>query len=847
MSKQYKNAELDKHIDYERFYSRYLTNMRRTGTDKISARCPFHDDQHNSFWFRIANGCWKCEAGCGQGNAVTFLERMEKINRKEAYKMLLKEAGLLDKSEEKKGKMRYTLEDYSQEKKLPLDFLKRLGLKTCKTGVEIPYYDEEGKFLRARIRHHPKSENRFTWGKGKGTYPYGLWKINEAYKKGYIVVVEGESDTHTLWLNDYPALGIPGATAFKAEWAKYFEGLKVYISREPAGEKTDAGQTFVNKICTSIKELGVNCKVFKFTIDEYKDPSGLYLKDTTSFKENFDKILQSAEEIDLTEYIEATKEENPFGIKYNTPQGYYITAEGIFKETTKKKGLETIEITKTPVIISKKLVDIETSRQKVELAYINNNRRNFIVIDKEQIANNRCIIDLSNYGILVNSINAKNMVQYFYDFESANMDKIPLKFMTNKLGWFGNKFFPYEEDILVLFNGNVFEGLTTAGTFQEWLQGIKQFRYNEAFRFMLAASFAAPLLKLLQQRIFLVHLWGDSRSGKTAALKAALSVWGNPEDLIVTFNATKVGLEKNASFYNDLPIGIDERQVANNQEFTENIVYMLSLGKGKLRGSKTGGLQPLTSWHTIILSTGEEPLSSTTSNEGVFTRTIEINLKPFNNEDEARECYKVINNNFGWAGREWIKAIKQNKGLLQQIKDTSQSLLEQILIFYPEILQSHAQALSFVGAVDIATSKIIFGEEKSEEITIVVISAIAEQLQSTEEVDIGQRAYDYIVDMVNSHISNFKDEAKERWGFLNDDFVDFIPAILGKLLEEQGFNPKKVYTSWAEKGLLKAVFERDKRKFQYPKRIGKQVCRVIRIKLPQAESSSIPLRGIKEL
>ncbi|WPX08234.1 DUF927 domain-containing protein [Anaerocellum danielii] len=847
MKKLSKQINIDNYIDYEKFYSRYLHNMKKSN-DKITAQCPFHDDQHNSFWFRISNGCWKCEAGCGQGNAVTFLARVEKISQKEAFKILLKEAGLSDKSEEKKGEMRYTLEDYSQEKKLPLDFLKGLGLKTCKTGVEIPYYDEEGKILRTRIRHNPKIENRFTWGKGKGTYPYGLWKISEAYKKGYIVVVEGESDTHTLWLNDYPALGIPGATAFKPEWAKYFEGLKVYISREPAGEKTDAGQTFVNKICTSIKELGVNCKVFKFTIDEYKDPSGLYLKDTTSFKENFDKILQSAEEIDLTEY-EVAKENKVFSsIKYNTPQGYYITSEGIFKEIITRKGdVETVEITKTPVIISQKFIDIESARQKVELTHLCNGIKNLIVVDKEQIANSRNILELANYGVLVNSINAKNLVQYFYDFEAANLNTIPLKYTTNKLGWLKDKFIPYEDDIIVLFNGGVYEGLTTSGSLQDWIEGIRPFRYNEAFRFMLAASLSAPILKLLKQRIFLVHLWGDSRSGKTATLKAALSVWGNPEDLIVTFNATKVGLEKIASFFNDLPIGIDERQVANNQEFLEGIIYMLSLGKGKLRGSKGGGLQPLTTWHTIVLTTGEEPLSSNVSNEGVFTRTIETNLKPFESEEQARACYKVIQNNYGWIGRAWIRAIKQDKDLLQRIESIQQQLFDIITNDYPKILQSHAMALALVEAVDMVFSEIFFNEKNTEEITKVVISAIAEQQQGIDDVDIGQRAYDYIIDVISSHEQNFKDDARERWGFIQNGVVEFFPSMLEKILREQGFNPKKIYTNWEEKGLIKVTFEKDKKRYSHSKRIGEKVYRVTEIKLPKVEIPSILSGGISKL
>ena len=63
---------------------------------KKSARCPFHDDKHNSYsiwkndsgkWF------WKCHAGCGEGDEITFLERHYGISNKEATKLYLEMAG----------------------------------------------------------------------------------------------------------------------------------------------------------------------------------------------------------------------------------------------------------------------------------------------------------------------------------------------------------------------------------------------------------------------------------------------------------------------------------------------------------------------------------------------------------------------------------------------------------------------------------------------------------------------------------------------------------------------------------------------------------------------------------
>ena len=64
---------------------------------KKSARCPFHDDQHNSFsiWQNGA-GDWryKCHAGCGQGDEISFLEQHAGISRREAIELYLEMAGL---------------------------------------------------------------------------------------------------------------------------------------------------------------------------------------------------------------------------------------------------------------------------------------------------------------------------------------------------------------------------------------------------------------------------------------------------------------------------------------------------------------------------------------------------------------------------------------------------------------------------------------------------------------------------------------------------------------------------------------------------------------------------------
>src|SRR5438876_9600655 len=64
---------------------------------KKSARCPFHDDKHNAFsvwkngsglWF------WKCHAGCGEGDEITFLEKHEGLSNGQAIRRYLELAGV---------------------------------------------------------------------------------------------------------------------------------------------------------------------------------------------------------------------------------------------------------------------------------------------------------------------------------------------------------------------------------------------------------------------------------------------------------------------------------------------------------------------------------------------------------------------------------------------------------------------------------------------------------------------------------------------------------------------------------------------------------------------------------
>lgn len=119
-----------------------------------------------------------------------------------------------------------------------------------------------------------------------------------------------------------------------------------------------------------------------------------------------------------------------------------------------------------------------------------------------------------------------------------------------------------------------------------------------------------------------------------------------------SFNATSVGLERMAGILKHLPFAIDELQVLNSKRLSvENIIYSLGNGFGRLRGSKEGGVQETASWRNNILTSGEQPMTKESSNDGVLTRALELYGKPVDNVDIAHQLHLVSENNYGFAGR----------------------------------------------------------------------------------------------------------------------------------------------------------------------------------------------------
>jgi hypothetical protein len=167
-----------------------------------------------------------------------------------------------------------TLADYAEAKGIPVEVLNDYGLSEMTymgaPAVRIPYFAEADTIHATRYRIAMSGPDKFRWKAGDKTCLYGQWRRRLALDAGYVCLVEGESDCHTLWFHDIPAVGIPGANNWnEARDASYFDGIdRVYIVIEP----DRGGETVMQWLSHS----AIRDRAYLVDLGEYKDPSGLY-------------------------------------------------------------------------------------------------------------------------------------------------------------------------------------------------------------------------------------------------------------------------------------------------------------------------------------------------------------------------------------------------------------------------------------------------------------------------------------------------------------------------------------------------------------------------------------------
>ena len=265
------------------------------------AFCPAHDDR-NTPNLDVKEGednraLLICRAGCDNENIVASLglemkDLFERNGEGGGGSYTPSRNGSTDQRSHERDERPATLENYAAYVGLPVGFLEGLSLEQYyrlgRPAVRIPYLDESGEeVLLVRSRVSLTGKPKILTRKGDKHRLYGLWKLDEAREAGYAVLVEGESDCQTLWFHGEPAVGIPGANGWKAEWAAELEGIdRLYFVVED-----EAGEACCQKLAASPE---IRDRLHRVELERAKDVSELHKRNPGQFKANLRRALDTA-------------------------------------------------------------------------------------------------------------------------------------------------------------------------------------------------------------------------------------------------------------------------------------------------------------------------------------------------------------------------------------------------------------------------------------------------------------------------------------------------------------------------------------------------------------------------
>lgn len=498
---------------------------------------------------------------------------------------------------------------------------------------------------------------------------------------------------------------------------------------------------------------------------------------------------------------------------------YTISDNGI----EKVEGENTVIVCRRPVVIAEKIFDDTQKIYKLRLAFKSEagKWKKLPAVEAAIIADKNRIINLANYDLPVTSSTSKYLVDYLNAFQAVNSANIPQIRLMKSCGWHevkGKKIFldPRRkcvvDDVHIATNedSQLACALKTTGTLSEWRKAYEIAKTSPVARFMVAAAGAPPLLDICEERNFLLHVFTNTRAGKTTALMLGSSTNGS-DKMIRSFDATKNGLAGAAAEFNDYPFLIDEKQVADShiKEQLGALVYALTNGIGRTKLNRDSSLKNLQDWRTIICSTGETELLDDNITGGGNTRVLNIHApQVILTPDQCKNIRHIIKKNFGHVLPLVIKEIENDP---DRLSEEYQDLVEGLTRKHPDRLPDHCRYIALVTLYDVILNKVL-GVDDDQALVDAIQNAeeIFKLVPTIAEIDDTAREENFVRDFIAQNQNSFigggaeVKNIRKLYGRLKDDdgYHYLICAVLREACKSAGFDYRKLVADLATSGFF---------------------------------------------
>lgn len=476
-------------------------------------------------------------------------------------------------------------------------------------------------------------------------------------------------------------------------------------------------------------------------------------------------------------------------------------------------------------------IDDDTIRAILQFNFANSTRT--VSVSRSTYQTKKHILGLQDKGLNVIEGNANPMVEYLNQQEGT----VKIRKIHKELGFVkGKNSFRLYESIppLSTYDGEL--DIEPKGSHEKWLALYeKHIRDSVELQFMIVVALSSAVVGIIGMDISIenpiVHIYGDSSTGKTTAVQLALSCWGNSNlranGLMQNYNETNNSLMHNLRNNNGILMCFDEISMSLSEDFT-SFIYSVTNGKEKGRLSNEAGKGYVklaqATWNTVILSTGEyNILERAKENDGLKVRVFAIGGVNWTNSAEScDEIKKCVTQNYGYLGHlfaeylmetsrdilveRYEKRYKDVVGVLEK-NDIKDNLTSRRSKYYAILIM----------VADILNSNFNFGIDLKG-----IMSMIKDiEKQSIENRDVGKQAYGKFLEVIAKNRRKFPIIKSKRnrgtlvkedvWGYVlqDDNQVEIFPEEFKKQCRQLNFQSHNVILkSWKDKGLLDCEADR---------------------------------------
>lgn len=557
--------------------------------------------------------------------------------------------------------------------------------------------------------------------------------------------------------------------------------------------------------------------------------------------------------------------------RFIVPKGWVLSDHGIFSRSGDM-------ISSSPIIIKQRYIEVDDEIEYLTLQWKRGGVWFERTIERGGVARTSELLKLANFGLPITSINSGRIVSFLSAFEAVNLKALPALKISKRLGWIddrngflcGRNYIGQVDKPNVKFVSNsvgdeqLVDSIIANGSCNDWKTAAAIGARYPRVRLSLYTALVPPILEIIRSPNFVVDLAGITSSGKTTTLRLCTSCWGNPDEKSSTsylrsWNITRVYIERISSLFNGLPVILDDTKTLSDKELGVSVVYDIVSGIGRGRGSIKGFCKTF-SWRTVLLSSGENPVTTFSKDGGSRARTLSLWGSPFGQRDDetskiVQELDQAVKQNYGHAGPILVRYLVDNRNLWDEFRRNFKDIQEG----YVKRAEGNPVAgrmVAYFAAITLAAQLAHEALDLPWNFEDPIIPLWDELTAETEEADPARKALEYIQSWTASHERAFygrhdtdnlgrarapvngwagRWDSRDNW-----QYIDFVRSNLEVILSKAGFDYEAVRRSWLERDWL----VRDSNKKGTVKaRLGKQLLRMVRLKREAWETLDMPEGG----